>query len=542
MLRKIVSPLKKVGIALTMLFVVIACEKDLEDIAIGLVDNEYFSTGDSIFEVLAYTVHDEPSRVDNNWASRTPLYLLGINKDENFGYKKSALISQAFLPLTGVDFGDNAVIDTVILDIPYYATRSLEDQNATDPDTGEIIEDEDGNPISVPDFTLDSVYGNRSQAFNIKINELETYLNVLDPEDPTKNKSYYSDKDYELNSELFNDDFKTNRNDTVLYVLRKNLDDDPNTIDQIDTIKAQGSVPSMKFSLDENFFQQNFIDNFNQSDFDSNDNFVRFFKGFYIDANGDDGALINVAAANARFTIYYTNDEIVNELGSEDLNGNGVFGESGVTVREAHRVGFPFGGVRTGKYENNVSGYPVDDALLNPDMVNGEKKLYVQGAAGTKSIIKLFSNETLEDLRSGQFLINEANLTIYLDDNQNQEVPRQLFLYNYDDNSTLVDYRVEGASGVYGGRLQYDDDGNPESYKFRITFFVSDLVKSTNTEESTKLALRNYLTTDVPTVGVLDTIIQDFNWIPKGAVLKGNLPSLEDKRMKLQIYYTIPEQ
>ena len=363
MLRKIVNPLKNVGIALIMLFVIIACEKDLEDIAIGLVDNEYFSTGDSIFEVLAYTVKDEPSRVDNNSTSRTPLYLLGVNKDENFGYKKSALISQAFLPLTGVDFGDNAVIDTVILDVPYYATRSLENQNATDPDTGETIVDEDGNPILAPDFSLDSVYGNTSQAFNIQINELETYLNVLDPEDPTKNKAYYSDKDYELNSELFNGDFKTNRNDTILYVLRKNLDDDPNTIDQIDTIKAQGAVPSMKFNLDENFFQQNFIDNFNQSDFDSNDNFVRFFKGFYIDANGDDGALINVAAANARFTIYYTNEAIVNELASEDLNGNGVFGESDVTVRTARQVDFPFGGVRTGKYENNYSGYPVENYL-----------------------------------------------------------------------------------------------------------------------------------------------------------------------------------
>ena len=48
-----------------------------------------------------------------------------------------------------------------------------------------------------------------------------------------------------------------NRNDTVLYVLRKNLDGDPNTIDQIDTIKGLGSIPSMKFNLDEDFFKNN---------------------------------------------------------------------------------------------------------------------------------------------------------------------------------------------------------------------------------------------------------------------------------------------
>ena len=36
-------------------------------------------------------------------------------------------------------------------------------------------------------------------------------------------------------------------------------------------------------------------------------------------------------------------------------------------------------------------------------------------------------------------------------------------------------------------------------------------------------------------------VVPNFNWIPKGVVLKGNLPSLEDKRMKLQIYYSIQD-
>ena len=45
MSRKIVSTLKNVGVSIALLFGIIACEKDLEDIAIGLVDNEYFSVG-----------------------------------------------------------------------------------------------------------------------------------------------------------------------------------------------------------------------------------------------------------------------------------------------------------------------------------------------------------------------------------------------------------------------------------------------------------------------------------------------------------------
>jgi len=523
MSRKIVTTLKNVGVSIALLFGIISCEQDLEDIAIGLVDNPYFSVGDTIFEVIAYNINIDSSRVDNNNLSRIPpLSLLGVNRDENFGHKKSAVLSQLNLPLLGVDFGLNATIDTVILDIPYFATKSEEDQDAVDPETGDPILDEGGNPIQVPDFTLDSVYGNTSQKFQIIVNELGTYLNELDPDDPTKKKAYYSDKEYQLEDELFSGDFITNRNDTVLYVLRKDLDGDPNTIDQIDTIKALGGVPSMKFNLNEEFFQNNFIDNPNSGDFDSNANFIRFFKGLYVDADGQDGALTNIAGLNATMTIYYSND-VEND---------------GETVRIAQTMRFPFAGVRTAKYENSYAGFPIEDDLLNPDKENGEAKLYVQGAAGTEVIIELFSPETLEMLRNEDLLINEANLKIYIDNAQNDEVPNRLFLYNYDDDSTLKDFRIDGLGRVYGGELQYDDDGNPESYKFRITYYISDVLDLTNPIKLSKLALKNFVTADIPTIGVLDTVVRDYNWIPKGVVLKGNLPELDEKRIKLELFYS----
>jgi hypothetical protein len=150
----------------------------------------------------------------------------------------------------------------------------------------------------------------------------------------------------------------------------------------------------------------------------------------------------------------------------------------------------------------------------------------------------LFSPETLEQLRNENLLINEANLKIYVDNNQNAELPNRLFLYNYDDNSTLTDYRVDGLSGIYGGILEYDENGDPEGYKFRITFYIADVLDATNPQKLSKLALRNFLTTDIVLVGLLDTIVKDFNWIPKGVVLKGNLPEIDNKRMQLELYYS----
>ena len=536
MLNKNVTIFKNIGLFLIVLFGIISCEKDFEDIAIDLINNKAFSVGDSIIEIVSYSVNVDTSRVDNNDFNKQPLYLLGVNQNMKFGYLKSAILSQVFLPVLGADFGDNAIIDLVVLDIPYYATRDTV-QNAEDPITGEEILDDVGNPIITPSFSLDSIYGNKSQEFNITVHELGTFLNVLDPEDPTKTKAYFSDKDYQIKDQLFSGNFEPNRNDTVLYVERNYLDGDPNTVDDIDTVKAINSNPSMKFYLNDDFFKNRFIDHQNSSDFLSNDNFVQYFRGLYIDANGFDGALMNVATSNANITIYYTNDEIKDEGSDEDLNGNGVNGELGVIVKTKHDMIFNFGGVRTGKYVRDNTNSEVYNALLNPDKDNGEKELYVQGVIGSEVLIDLFTDENLEILRNQNWYINEANITIYIDGDQS-EVPQQLFLYNYDDNSTIIDFRLED-SNVFGGFLEYDDDGNPERYKFRMTNYIASVLNSENPIALSKLAIRNYQTTDLPAFSLLDTIIQDYSWIPKGVVLKGNLPKEDnDKRIKLEIFYS----
>ncbi len=536
MLNKIKTIFKSIGLFLIVLFGIISCEKDFEDIAIDLIDNKAFSVGDSIIEIISYSVNIDTSRVDNNDLNKQPLYLLGVNQDLKFGHMKSAILSQVFLPIFGADFGDNAIIDLVVVDIPYFATRDTV-QNAVDPITGDDILDDEGNPIITPSFSLDSIYGNKSQEFNITINELGTFLNVLDPENPTKTKVYLSDKDYQIRDQLFSGDFIPNRNDTVLYVERKYLDGDHNTVDDIDTVKAENSGPSMKFLLDKEFFKNRFIDHQNSSDFLSNDNFIQYFRGLYIDANGFDGALMNVAASNAKMTIFYTNDEIRDEGDDEDLNNNGINGELDVLVKTKHDLIFNFGGVRTGKYIRDNAGSEVYNALINPDKDNGEEKLYVQGAAGSEIIIDLFSEESLEVLRNQNWYINEANITIYIDGDQS-EVPQRLFLYNYDDNSTLNDFKFENPD-VFGGFLEYDDDGNPERYKFRITSYITNILDSENPTIPSKLAIKNYQSTDLPTLVLLDTIIKNYNWIPKGVILKGNLPKEDnDKRIKLEVFYS----
>jgi hypothetical protein len=536
MLKISAGIIKNVGIVLLLFFAVTACERDIENIGIDLVDNGVFKVGDTLIEVVAYNDNVEISRVDNNERNANPLSLLGVNINPNFGYLKSDMITQVILPKVKVDFGTNPVIDLVVLDIPYFSTKdSL--QNAYDPDTGDEIKDADGNPIRVPSFTIDSIYGNKDLSYQIRINELETFLNVLDPQDPTKRMAYFSDKDFQKGYELYYGDFKPNRNDTVLYVERRYLDDDPATVDDTDTIKSEGAGPSVKLFLDKQFFKTRFVDEQNSSYFDSNENFVHYFKGLFIEALGMDGSLMNIQSALIHMTVYYTNEEIKDEADGEDLNGNGVTGESGVTVREKKQMNFSAGGTKAANYERNYSGSLVENALLNPDIDLGETKLFIQGAAGSNAMINLFTPQSLQELRDRNMLINEANLILKIDRSlQKGDVPNQLFLYKYDSNSIMDDLRINGFE-VFGGQLVYDDEGEPDFYKFRITSYISRLIQKTDSKLQ-PLVLKTFNATDTPNFEKRDSIVKDYSYIPKGVILHGNLPKSNEKRLKLQIFFS----
>jgi len=532
MSNKIMTNIKNIGIVFILIFGIVSCEKDFEDIAIDLVNNNKFLVGDTTISIIAYNTNVEKNRVDNNDFNKQPLSLLGVNNDTDFGHLKATLISQLSLPAFGVDFGDNAIIDLVVLDIPYLIKDTIVIK--------EITTDNDTIYESIK--ALDSIYGNREIAYDITVNELGTFLNVLDPLDPTKEQKYYSDKEYQLKDQIYSDSFKPNVNDTVLYVDRNNLY--PGDTENIDTIKANDVTPSVKLLLDSNFFKTRFVDNDDSSDFDNNDNFRQYFRGLYIDAIGNDGSLMNLNTSGAIMTIYYTNEEIKDEGDDEDLNFNGVKGEEGVIVKIKQDVNFAMVGVKSNKYIRDYTTGAINSLLLNPDTENGEEKLYVQGAAGSETVLDIFPEEKLdelEELRNNNWLINDAILTFYIDGDQ-KEVPKQLFMYNSKDNSIIPDMDSFSLFGpdIFGGRLEYKTVLNeeiPEKYTFRITKYLTELLDSDNPREPSKLVLRNFVNTDIQTT-IIDTIVKDYNWIPKGVVLHGNKSLDVDKRIQLEIFYS----
>ncbi|WP_196887050.1 DUF4270 domain-containing protein [Aureivirga sp. CE67] len=469
---------------------VISCDKELENSGVDLIDNDKFSTRTYTSQVKTTTENVESVRTDN-----APNYLLGIYDDPDFGVTTGSIVSQLRVPFAGLSFDETARIDAVILEIPYYYTNDgVYDDNK-------------------PKFKLDSVYGNAQTPYRLKVNRVATYLNNLDPEDPSKQLKYYSDKDYELSDLLAEQVFVPNPNDTMIVISRRAED---GTIYEEDERKSSPVRPSIKISLDPDFFTNNFLGDENKSKFTTNDDFIDFFRGIYIQAEPIDGftdaSLIQTNLDNAKLTVYF----------SETIDGENT----------PSLFNFGFNNVTANNFENSTITY-------NP------QNNYVQGAGGSITTISLFGQDSedeipaeLEELRTKNWIINEARLVFNVNDDLSSDfTPDRLLIYNYDKNRQLPDvFGIDGFSGI-GGSVEKDDDGKAIKYTFRITDYITNLLDESNDEELNKLAIKVYNTSDAPQSNQ-DFLIKDYGWNPKRVVLYGSESPIEDKKVKLEIIYS----
>ena len=533
MTTKVVNVLKQGGISLFIILGLLACEGPIDDVGVNIIDNDVFEGGKYTSEVITYNKNIE-KRIGNQLGQ----YLLGVYKNDDFGKIESTILGQLTFTFE-IDFGIDPSIDTVILDIPYYATEIGDYENGT------------------TEFQLDSIIGNQDISFSLKVSELQTYLNTLDPSDPTEGLDYFTDDNYNVNpTPLYEDSFTPNKLDTVLIVDRLEVIYDWETLEtDVDTIKNANAAPSIKIPLDVDYFTNNFLNN--PEKFTSLDVFLDFFNGLYIEAESTvinpmhpDASLMTLNMAGASMTIYYTNSILMDEtttvtdtdgnvsiLSETDYNGDGDTDDEDVPVRTKQSTVFRFGGVTNNKYTRDYSGSNAEPVLDNPDMILGDEQLFVQGAAGSITLIDLFTDEDLADLRSKNWLINDANLIFYIDQTADLSiVPKEIFMYNYDDNEQLPDLLFEGFL-VFGGELETDDEGNPISYKVSITDYVSKILALEDAIDPAKLALKVMNPTDFPS-GITDTEIENYSWNPKGIILHGNATTDIEKRVKLEITYT----
>lgn len=507
MTTKVVNVLKQGGISLLLIIGLLACEGPIDNVGVNIVDNDIFEEGKYTSEVVTYNKNIE-KRIGN----KLNQYLLGVYKNDDFGQLDASVIGQLTFSLD-VDFGVDPSIDTIIVNIPYYATRDGSYEG------GE------------PKFVLDSIIGikidpiteeNITKPFLLRVAELQTYLNTLDPDDPSQELDYFTNDVFNQDMMPFSiDTIIPNEKDTVLYVQRRGIITNPEEgIYNVDTIIRVDAAPTLKIALDEDYFTNNFLNN--PAIFESNAAFVEFFNGMYIEASTFEGdpeaSLMTLDFSGATMAIYYTNTEF--------------------EVRTKQVATFNFGGVTINKYSRDYTGSNAEPIINNPDEVFGDAQLFTQGAAGSIALLDLFTEDDLVDLRNNNWLINDANLIFYVDQSADMSiVPDRLLLYNYEESIHLTDLLFEGLTS-FGGALEFDDNGDPYRYKINVTDYISKIiVDSDDAKDPAKLALKVLNNSDLP-IDFTDFTVEDYSWNPKGIILHGNTTSNIEKRVKLEITYT----
>ena len=299
-------------------------------------------------------------------------------------------------------------------------------------------------------------------------------------------------------------------------------------------------------------------------------NFVNHFRGLYIktEAVEENGTmmLLNLSTSASSLTIYYTSD-----VETSDDTGTDTEAET-----ETGTFVLNFSGNSVSLYNNNLIIIP------DGDTVNGDENLYLKGGEGSMAIVELFKgtvedengtevdafehfkNSFREDNGDGTFtqkrLINEAYLEFYVNqDIMVGEEPDRIYLFNPTEETALVDYFLDQSVSSTQinakilhleplRRVNDEPDGEGIKYKIRITEHLNNII----IRDSTNVNLGLVVTTNVNNVENYSSKNEnDEDGVtqmpagailsPRGTVLYGNNTPNEEKKVKLTIYYTEPD-
>ena len=527
-----------------------SCEKDFASFDSEVVNSDNainFSTN-----IIEYGLTSKSEMVNPVQTNNLPSFLLGSYDHPQFGRSNSSFVGQMVPSEYNHDFGDNVVLDSVVLTIPYYS------RGINTSEEGDIT------------YEIDSVYGDSPIRISVYRNNF--FFRTFDPfSDFDTSQSYYSNGSLSV-EELID-------SGQLQGELLFEIDDfipsaDQINLTQIDTAGspyvAQRIAPALRFKLNnpnENFWESNFFENEGNQVLTNESNFKDFFRGLYIkvESNSDGSMMLfNFASSNTKLTIHYTSDNT--NIGSDT-------GPIDEIETNQHEYVMNFSGNLINLFDNETV---VDVGLL--DQTNGNENIYLRGGEGIISTIDLFSGTIIGsdgeeisefDLFKDFFydeisdepirIINEAYIEFFVNQGfSNNDEPERIYLYNYEQNSALIDYFLDQSvsSLTINAKINHLeplvrdslDDDKGIKYKIRITEHLNNLILRDST--NAKLAL-----------GVISDVasVQNFKILgdnsesenkslasgvilsPKGTILHGNLSSDIEKRPRIKIYYTEPE-
>jgi hypothetical protein len=536
-----------------------SCDKDFTSIDSDVISAENainFNTSSIDYPIVASNLRLNPVKSNN-----LPSFMLGYNNNPFYGESKASFLGQVVPAEFSPSFGENVVLDSVILTIPYYS-RGVETS-----EEGDIT------------YEIDSVYG--STATKLYVYKSNFYLRDFNPSgDFSDSQNYYSNGALS-NSESIN---QAEIEAELLYesgILGDGSDDfipsseriDLTSLDSLGESYVSSSIaPAIRLKLNnpnDNFWQSLFFENEGNPELINPNTFKEFFRGLYIKADGvnSDGSmmLLNFASSNTKLTIHYTSETSTDS----DTDSGGTSTET-ITSQNEYVLNFTDNLVNI--YENN---FLVD--VSNPNTVDGDERIYLKGGEGYMSTVDLFGGDiqdengemvnAFEHFKNSFYdeeneiankIINEAYIEFFVD--QTQDIgsePDRIYLYNFEQNTALIDYFLDQSvsSTTINAKINHlepltrDGDsitGEGVKYKIRITEHLNNLILRDST--NAKLAL--VVTANVGSIdnfSILNSGEENRDFpsgailTPNGTVLHGSQSENIDKRPRIKIYYTDPD-
>ncbi|MDT0690754.1 DUF4270 domain-containing protein [Salegentibacter sp. F188] len=504
----------KIATALVVIFCFIACDEDYSDIGGEVIGNPTEVDYREV-DVTAWS-----RKIKSVQTNILPNHLLGAYHNEIYGLTEASILAQVSLANGNPTFGDEPVLDSVVLNIPFFS---------------QAVEDAEHQ------YKLDSIYGNAP--FKISVYESGYYLNNLDPgSNFEQRQKYYSDQQELFEQYIQGDTLYQNGNYRPSAQPIVSYEPTAGGVES-DTVV---SPPALRMKLPVEFFQQKILDKQGASELANNDNFRNYLRGLFIKAEAvnNDGSmmLLNLAASGAGITLYYKYDRAPTNEEEETTR-----------ARRSFKLNFGNNVVNTfeGEYPDEVL-----QAIQSSGSQGGAENLYIKGAEGSMAIITLFSDAAeLEELKQNNWLVNEANLNFYVNQDMTEGVnePERIYLYDLNNNRRLIDYTYDtGGSNTnplnsvtsHSTRLERDEDGSGVKYTLRITQHVNNILNkdSTNVRLGLVVTPNINITANAAVRGsendTINRVPLTSALTPLGTVLHGNRSEDEEKRLKLRIYYT----
>ncbi len=597
------------AIALVLLVVFSACEEDTYTLGQAVIEGEPFSTNRIDYPIESI----KQLKIDRVQTSQLPIFQLGNFKDPIFGTTSAQILTEVQLAEVKPIFGrlsadtesledvsgnndtlnENETVVRARLYIPFQKVPAASQdsdsdgvQDTFDADPNDINSDSDGDGLtdneerlrgtdplnadtdgdgindlddeSTPSnsyakrVALDSIYSfSGNDVFDLTVRHSDFFLRDHEPTsgflDPS---AYFSDdstkfEDF-LGAVLFEGKDTISEFQYIEYQI-----DDPDTEEDESafTDASKTKDPGIYIDLDPGFFQTMILDKEGGSELLSRSNFKDHFRGIHLSLAADNDLMMLLNLTSGYIEVDYTYD-FWNTQDDSDASNDAIDSEE-----RSFRLNLVSGGsfgitsgnaVNTWTAENNVS------IIDNQDFV---ERVYLKGGSGYLAQFQI-PDEIIEEIKTNNWLVNEASIVFYVDQDAMQQYPEQpsrLYLFKEGSNLPVYDAMTETSNnetplGIflnYDGILQYDSEGKSSHYTVRLTDYVNHVVLRDSVNVPINVAVSANIglpVTYAAKVSDSDKVVsypQMSAATPLSTVLYGsNATVSDDKRLELRIYYT----